>query len=518
MPLTQFSIALSGSGIWEHRRLIQRFNNYSMAGIVVRDGNLGNVSLTTTERASVNYEPGIKELKALAKGTELLANMWFALGASKVIIPHRGLSSISLKEDIPKLMDKIINDPKNLLLGSAHPQSGNKIGTSADDSVVDSDCKVHGFKNLFVCDASVFPTAVGVNPQITVMTVASIIASRITRDWNSKYSNIEIASNMGRTCDISQPMYGLRNNLTQMFSSAQQASNSLDILVNSLTEKLDDDSWIFDPASMTVTNKSHWKGMFPRDADISNTFVLYCEGFWKRINKVGDEITGITHPYEVDVRARNKAQEKEIPGFGKVILLEYLDPIYNQFYDVLKVIDEDTILGKAFFITPIPGREMLTFSMSRKYPFEFMDEEDHEMLYNKMKKPNLESMVGVWKGQLVSDSTWTEPIFRFRYFLDSEGKLKNDYLFSRLISGIAVVEEKEDHLEMYDATGRFHDELRQVNEDTIIGKYYSSPNVLFNWLPPNLSFIHVDKSRSSIYLPYVLKRVGKESAFRNLIV
>lgn len=70
---------------------------------------------------------------------------------------------------------------------------------------------------------------------------------------------------------------------------------------------------------------------------------------------------------------------------------------------------------------------------------------------------------------------------------------------------------------MYDATGRFHDELRQVNEDTIIGKYYSSPNVLFNWLPPNLSFIHVDKSRSSIYLPYVLKRVGKESAFRNLI-
>lgn len=517
LPLTQFSIALSGSGIWEHRRLIQRFNNYSMAGIVVRDGNLGNVSLTTTERASVNYEPGIKELKALAKGTELLANMWFALGASKVIIPHRGLSSISLKEDIPKLMDKIINDPKNLLLGSAHPQSGNKIGTSADDSVVDSDCKVHGFKNLFVCDASVFPTAVGVNPQITVMTVASIIASRITRDWNSKYSNIEIASNMGRTCDISQPMYCLRNNLTQMFSSAQQASNSLDILVNSLTEKLDDDSWIFDPASMTVTNKSHWKGMFPRDADIANTLVLYSGGFWKRFNKVGDEITGITHPYEVDVRARNKAQEKEIPGFGKVILLEYLDPIYNQFYDVLKVIDEDTILGKAFFITPIPGREMLTFSMSRKYPFEFMDEEDHEMLYNKMKKPNLESMVGVWKGQLVSDSTWTEPIFRFRYFLDSEGKLKNDYLFSRLISGIAVVEEKEDHLEMYDATGRFHDELRQVNEDTIIGKYYSSPNVLFNWLPPNLSFIHVDKSRSSIYLPYVLKRVGKESAFRNLI-
>jgi choline dehydrogenase-like flavoprotein len=517
LPLTQFSIALSGSGIWEHRRLIQRFNNYSMAGIVVRDGNLGNVSLTTTERASVMYEPGIKELKALAKGTEILANMWFALGATNVIIPHRGLSSISVKEDIPKLMDKIINDSKNLLLGSAHPQSGNKIGNSVDDSVVDSDCKVHGFKNLFVCDASVFPTAVGVNPQITVMTVASIIASRIARDWNAKYSDLEIASNNGRTCSISQPMYCLRNDLTKMFDSTKQTPNSSEILVNSPAEKLDEDNWSFDPVSMTVTNNSHWKGMFSRDSDIANTLVLYSGGFWKRFNKEGSETKGITHPYEVNVRARNKAQEKELPGFGKVILLEYLDPPYNQFYDVLKVIDEDTILGKAFFITPTPGREMLTFSMSKKYPFEYMDEEDHEMLYKKMKKPTLESIVGVWKGQLVSDSTWTEPIFRFKYYFDGERKLKNDYLFGRLLAGTAVVEEKEDHLEMYDATGRFHDELRQVNEDTIIGKYYSSPSFLFNWLPPGLSFIHVDRSRPSIYLPYVLKRVGKESAFRNLI-
>ena len=40
-------------------------------------------------------------------------------------------------------------------------------------SVVDSHSKVYGFENLFVCDASVFPTSVGVNPQLTVMALAS---------------------------------------------------------------------------------------------------------------------------------------------------------------------------------------------------------------------------------------------------------------------------------------------------------------------------------------------------------
>jgi hypothetical protein len=268
---------------------------------------------------------------------------------------------------------------------------------------------------------------------------------------------------------------------------------------------------------MMITNNSHWKGIFPRDSDIPNTLVLYFGGFWKRFTKGGEVISGITHPYEVAVYAKNKPSEKQIEGFGKVILLEYVDPPYDQFYDVLKIVDEDTILGKAFFGTPSPGKEMMTFSMSRKYPFEFMDEQDHEMLYNKMKKPTLKSMVGIWEGQLVSDSAWTEPVFRFRYYFDDNKKLKNDYLFGRTLAGTASVEEKEDHLEMYDVTGNFHDELRQVNEDVIIGKYYSSPNFVFNWLPEGLSFIHVDESRPSIYLPYILKRVGKDSAFRNSI-
>jgi choline dehydrogenase-like flavoprotein len=520
LPLTQFSIALSGSGIWEHMRLIQRFNNYSMAGIVVRDGNLGKVKLTSTERASVTYEPSIKELKALAKGTEILAKMWFALGAKKVIVPYRGLSSVDREEDIPKIMDRIIKEPRNLLLGSAHPQSGNRIGNNGGDgSVVDSDCKVHGFKNLFVCDASVFPTSVGVNPQITVMTIASIIAARIAKDWNAKYSDIEISNNLGRTCAISQPMYCLRSDISKMYDS-MESQYGPEKLVNSPAEKADDTNWSYDPVSMTIANNTHWKGMFPRDSDIANTLVMYSGGFWKKFSKEGNEIKGITHPYEIDVRAKNKAQEKGILGFGKVILLEYIDPPYNVFYDVLKIVDKDTILGKAFFITPTPGREMLTFSMSRKYPFEFMDEEDHEMLYNKMKKPTLESMVGVWKGQLVSDSKWTEPIFRFRYYLDDKKILRNNYEFGfghNVLTGTATVEEKEDHLEMYDETERFHDELRQVNKDTIIGKYYSSPSILFSWLPEGLSFIHVDRSRQSIFLPYILKRVGEDAAFRNSV-
>lgn len=110
--------------------------------------------------------------------------------------------------------------------------------------MVDSDCKVHAYKNLFVCDASVFPNAVGVNPQITVMGVASIIASRIIRDWKSKYADIPLSYDLGSTCSRLQPMYCLTANLSDLFNTT---STPLDLqtLVNSADSELGSSNWEF---------------------------------------------------------------------------------------------------------------------------------------------------------------------------------------------------------------------------------------------------------------------------------
>ncbi len=40
----------------------------------------------------------------------------------------------------------------------------------------------------------------------------------------------------------------------------------------------------------------------------------------------------------------NTATVRNLDGFGKVILLEYTDPPFNQFYDVLKIVNDNTIL------------------------------------------------------------------------------------------------------------------------------------------------------------------------------
>jgi choline dehydrogenase-like flavoprotein len=49
----------------------------------------------------------------------------------------------------------------------------------ARDSVVDRDGRAHEVRNLWVCDGSVFPTSLAVNPSLTIQAIASRMASRI---------------------------------------------------------------------------------------------------------------------------------------------------------------------------------------------------------------------------------------------------------------------------------------------------------------------------------------------------
>jgi choline dehydrogenase-like flavoprotein len=56
-----------------------------------------------------------------------------------------------------------------------------RIGTDPATSAVDPDHETHQVRNLFVADASVFPTASGVNPMLSIMGLAHRAAGRIAR-------------------------------------------------------------------------------------------------------------------------------------------------------------------------------------------------------------------------------------------------------------------------------------------------------------------------------------------------
>lgn len=69
--------------------------------------------------------------------------------------------------------------------GCAHQMGSCRMSKSADEGVVDAKGNVWGVEGLYVADASVFPSASGVNPMITNMAIANLIAKGVATELDS---------------------------------------------------------------------------------------------------------------------------------------------------------------------------------------------------------------------------------------------------------------------------------------------------------------------------------------------
>lgn len=62
---------------------------------------------------------------------------------------------------------------------SAHLLASCRMSESADDGVVDPNCQVWNYENLYICDASAIPYALGVNPALNISAVAERTAEYV---------------------------------------------------------------------------------------------------------------------------------------------------------------------------------------------------------------------------------------------------------------------------------------------------------------------------------------------------
>jgi choline dehydrogenase-like flavoprotein len=63
--------------------------------------------------------------------------------------------------------------------GTAHQAGTARFGTDPKTSVLDLDCKAHELDNLYIADASFFPSIGAVNPTLTIIANALRVADRI---------------------------------------------------------------------------------------------------------------------------------------------------------------------------------------------------------------------------------------------------------------------------------------------------------------------------------------------------
>jgi choline dehydrogenase-like flavoprotein len=162
----------------DHYENMRRYRRLMAVGALVGTERNGRIGKARTGGPAVHYVPTSGDMRKLADGLIELGQILFAAGAKAVMLNaweyYRFTSPNGLYE-----LPSIMADPSQVTLGTGHPQGGNAIGADPATSVVGPDFKVHGYSNLYVCDASVFPTSITVNPQLTVMSLAQYAAPAI---------------------------------------------------------------------------------------------------------------------------------------------------------------------------------------------------------------------------------------------------------------------------------------------------------------------------------------------------
>ena len=158
-------------------RFMDDYDKMVVSGMLCEDTATGSVK-TIGGRAQAFYQLADFDADRLIRGVALLSEMLFAAGAKRIVTPFAGAPELTGPDDTRSLYQRKI--PKSSMeVVTVHMMGTAGMGEDRTRAVTDSYGLVHDADRLMVCDASLFPTPIGVNPMETIMALATRAAAHV---------------------------------------------------------------------------------------------------------------------------------------------------------------------------------------------------------------------------------------------------------------------------------------------------------------------------------------------------
>ncbi len=159
-------------------QLVQRFNNIAAFGVMVHDTAEGVVS-GNMNAPLLWYSMSGRDIETLKKGIAYLSMVFIAAGAKQVFTPLSPFPVLHSMDDVKKLEHAHISRKDIPEVFAFHPLGTCRMAGDSSCGVADSYGKCFNTDNVYIADGSIVPTSLGVNPQITIMTLATKISRHI---------------------------------------------------------------------------------------------------------------------------------------------------------------------------------------------------------------------------------------------------------------------------------------------------------------------------------------------------
>jgi choline dehydrogenase-like flavoprotein len=162
-----------------HQERLASYDHVASTGVHLSDSSRGRVRLAGDGSLRITYRLTDDDAARLSFGIARAAELFYAAGAREVypqiagipILPRVRINELEVKAPAAR----------RLRLEAFHPLGTARMDADPARGVVDSNGAVHGYERLYVADASLFCSSIGVNPMMTVIAMASRVAGRLAQ-------------------------------------------------------------------------------------------------------------------------------------------------------------------------------------------------------------------------------------------------------------------------------------------------------------------------------------------------
>ncbi len=161
-----------------HRQFMERYRHIAALLVLLHDKTTGRVTINRKGSPRITYRLDREDKNVLVDGAINAARLLLTAGATEILMPYTQPVIIRTETDLRLIRQRGIVQ-NDIMLASSHPQGTLRIGENPATSVVNLSGEAHSVKNLFVADASLFPTSIGVPPTLTIAALANHVAYQI---------------------------------------------------------------------------------------------------------------------------------------------------------------------------------------------------------------------------------------------------------------------------------------------------------------------------------------------------
>jgi choline dehydrogenase-like flavoprotein len=158
---------------------VASFEHTSIFGFMIEDTSRGRVHVRNG-RSFISYVMNDHDVALMKRGIDILSRVFFAAGAKKVLPGVHGWDELGSLADLAAFRAARIR-ARDLMVSGYHPLGTARMSADPRAGVVGPDHQHHEVPDLYVIDGSSVPSSLAVNPQVTIMALATRAAEKLAQ-------------------------------------------------------------------------------------------------------------------------------------------------------------------------------------------------------------------------------------------------------------------------------------------------------------------------------------------------